>query len=81
MSDMEQGAFTRNGYTVDAGVDGSFVVYQGGRSKDGYFRHMHGFTGWQDLIAWLTQEHQANAAGEGLRKADSDHPILHKPTT
>jgi hypothetical protein len=69
MSDMDKGAFTRNGYTVEAGAGGSFVVYQGGREMDGYLRRVRGFTVWQDLITWLTEEHRANGTYLGDDKA------------
>lgn len=81
---MDRGEFIKNGYTVEPGDGGSFVVTEGGHkfsnSEDGKWRirQWRGFTTYQDLIKWLDGEHRANsqvdAAGhplpDSMRKGD-----------
>lgn len=73
MSEMDKGAFIRSGYTVEPGIGGSFVVFQGPRDANAtpYFRGMRGFSNWQDLTAWLVEEHQVNASTRPDEKASS----------
>lgn len=56
---MDKGEFIRNGYTVEPGVDGSFVVYQGTARNQSFTSAIHGFSNHHDLLSWLSTEHSA----------------------
>lgn len=75
MNSMDKGAFTANGYSVEIGDGGSFIVMRGGRVWDNGMRlsEMRGFTNWSDLIDWLTEEHRVNAMSrDGKTEPGSD---------
>ena len=63
MSEMDRGAFTKGGYTVEPADGGSFVVVRGGAewAKKGFLPEWRGFSDWRDLLEWLRTEHEVNA--------------------
>lgn len=68
MSDMDKGAFVAGGYSVEPGDGGSFVVIKGryvDRMSGGPYPTVRGFTDWQDLMAWLHEEHRVNGQANG----------------
>lgn len=69
---MDKGAFIQNGYTVEPGVGGSFIVVQGGMRwrSDGNLASMRGFTNWEQLVEWLRSEHEVNSTLDYAAKSD-----------
>jgi len=64
---MDKGAFIENGYSVEPGDGGSFIITEGGHrfgnSEEGKWRlrAWRGFTRYEDMLAWLAGEHNVNA--------------------